>query len=37
MSRFEVFDKIHDGVLDTSDMVLRRVILSDGLVEGVNE
>ena len=30
---FEVFDNIHDGVMDTSQMVLRRVIFSDGVVE----
>ena len=30
---FEVFDNIHDGVMDTNQMVLRRVIFSDGVVE----
>ena len=32
---FEVFDNIHDGVMDTSEIVLRRVIFSDGVVEEV--
>ena len=30
---FEVFDNIHNGVMDASEMVLRRVIFSDGIVE----
>lgn len=30
---FEVFDTIHDGVMDANQMVLRRVIFSDGVVE----
>lgn len=30
---FEVFDNIHDSVMDNAQMVLRRIIFSDGIIE----